>query len=130
MSNRGTGTSRPLQAIIELERTEVGVTVKYIVKSVVSRTALTLGLRVALVLFGAGMGAWAVADESDPTPPAETAKSNDDGKLICKQEPVTGSNIKKKTCRTQKQLDEQREASKGMMNGINQGQGRNNGSGG
>lgn len=103
---------------------------KYIVKHVVSRAALTFSLRVAIVLFGAGVGGWAVANESDPTPPVEAAKSNDDGKLICKQEPVMGSNIKKKTCRTQKQLDEQREASKGMMDGINQGQGRNNGSGG
>ncbi len=99
-------------------------------KYIVSRAALTFGLRVAIVLFGVGVGGWAVADESDPTPPAETAKSNDDGKLICKKEPVMGSNIKKKTCRTQKQLDEQREASKSMVNGVNQGQGRNNGSGG
>lgn len=103
---------------------------KYVVKSVVSRTALTVGLRVALVLFGAGVGGWAVANEPDAAPPAEPAKSSDDGKLICKKEPVMGSNIKKKTCRTQKQLDEQREASKGMMNNVNQGQGRNNGSGG
>jgi invasion protein IalB len=100
------------------------------VKHVVSRAALTFGLRVAIVLFGAGVGGWAVANESDPTPPAEAAKSNDDGKLVCKQEPVMGSNIKKKTCRTQKQLDEQREASKGVMESINQAQGRSNGSGG
>lgn len=99
-------------------------------KYIVSRAALTVGLRVAIVLFGAGVGGWAVANEPDATPPAEPAKSSDDAKLICKQEPVMGSNIKRKTCRTQKQLDEQREASKGMMNGINQGQGRNNGSGG
>ena len=99
-------------------------------KYIGSTTALTFGLRVAIVLLGAGVGGWAIANESDPTPLVEPAKSNDDGKLICKQEPVMGSNIKKKTCRTQKQLDEQREASKGMMNGVNQGQGRNNGSGG
>ncbi len=68
---------------------------KYVVKHV-SRAALTFSLRVAIVLFGAGVGGWAVANESDPTPPVEAAKSNDDGKLICKQEPVMGSNIKKK----------------------------------
>ena len=44
-------------------------------KYIVSRAALTFGLRVAIVLFGVGVGGWAVANESDPTPPAEAAKS-------------------------------------------------------
>ena len=41
-----------------------------------------------------------------------------------------GSNIKKKTCRTQEEIDEERAASRNMMNDLNQSKGRNYGGSG
>ena len=40
----------------------------------------------------------------------ESASNDSDGDLICRIEEITGSNIRKKVCYTQKQIERQREA--------------------
>ncbi len=72
--------------------------------------------------------AWAA--ESTPTTTEQTQKPSDGSKLICTREPVMGSNIKKKVCKTQAQIDEEREASQKVLNDLNSSQSRSSGSGG
>jgi hypothetical protein len=98
-------------------------------KYAVSTTVLTLVLRFAVLLMGVSCG-YAAADDTDASKSDEPAKSDSADKLICKREAVMGSNIKKKTCKTQRQIDEERQASQGMMDDLSRQQGRNNGSGG
>ena len=69
-------------------------------------------------LCSAGV-AWADPPPSTPAdgahvPPAAAQK------LICKKEPVIGSNIPKRVCRTQAQIDAEREASRDSMSEMNQ----------
>ena len=89
--------------------------------------ALVIGVTVMFCLR-------ASAEEATAQPPLgqteAAAKSAYSKKLICTTEPVMGSNIKKKTCRTQEEIDEQRAASHNMMNDLNQSKGRNYGGSG
>ena len=95
-------------------------------KVAVLRAARTVVLSgVASVALGFGTVA---AEESAAQPPLgqtqAAAKAAYANKLICTKEPVPGSNIKKKVCRTQAQIDQERAASQSMMNDLNKYQGR------
>src|SRR3954471_10120012 len=62
----------------------------------------------------------------DPATPEQTeaaAKSNYANKQVCRMEPVMGSNIKKKICKTQAQIDAERESAQGSMNELNRSKG-------
>src|SRR5262245_5170746 len=50
--------------------------------------------------------AWA---DDVQNPPTAATSSSDSNKLICKREKMTGSNIPRKVCRTQEQIDKERE---------------------
>jgi hypothetical protein len=63
----------------------------------------------ALLAMFVCTSAW--ADDSQ-NPSAPVAKSGDSNKVICKREKVTGSNIPKRVCRTQEQIDKEQAASK------------------
>jgi len=87
-----------------------------------------LVLSLLFTLIGCGI---AHAQDAAPEPPAaQSDKTPSSSKMICRQQPVTGSIIKKKTCRTQQQMDEEREASRQSMNDLNKSTGQTNGSGG
>ncbi len=93
----------------------------------------TLGAAMLAVLVIA-LACEARAEEGTAQPPLEqtqaAAKSAYSNKLVCTTEPVMGSNIKKKTCRTQQEIDEERQAARHMLNDLNQVKGRNYGTGG
>lgn len=86
--------------------------------------------RGAALLFAAAIGSIAFA--ADPAAPASepAQKPAPADKLVCKQEPVIGSNIKKRVCKTQSQIDEERDASRQSLNDLNQHAGRQQGTGG
>ena len=87
-------------------------------------TVRSLALSLSIL---AGACGYATANESDAAQVDQPAKSDGADKLVCKSEPVIGSNIKKKTCKTQKQVDEEREASQSSMGDLNRQQGRASG---
>jgi len=75
-------------------------------------------------------GAATLADEPAPGgkpepigPTQAAAKSAYSNKQICHLEPVAGSHIKKKICRTQEQIDAERESSQGSMSNLNNAKG-------
>ena len=94
----------------------------------VSPAALPLVL--ALLLSVAGCGFANAQDPAPAEPAAQSDKPAPSSKVVCRQEPVMGSIIKKKTCRTQQQMDEEREASRQSMNDLNKSTGQTSGSGG
>ncbi len=100
-------------------------------KYVVATTALTIVLRCVAILIGAGSAPLAADIESEAPAPVEhtqaAGQSAQKSKLICTRAPVMGSNIKKKTCKTQQQLDELPAASRDSPNETNSGQSRANG---
>ena len=98
-------------------------------KSVSHAMALTLALHLSVAIVGTGMCGLAFADETDAPQTTEVAKP-ESTKRICRKEPVTGSNIKRTTCRTQKQIDEQRDASQKSMSDFGSQAGGTNGKGG
>lgn len=95
-------------------------------KTIASRFALTLVLHLGVAIVGTGVSGLATADETDATQTAEVSKP-ESTKRICRKEPVMGSNIKRTTCRTQKQVDEQREASQKSMGDFSSQAGGTNG---
>jgi len=98
----------------------------YRMKSVSSAMALTLVLHLGVAIIGTGVSGLAMADETDASQAAEVSKP-ESAKRICRKEPVMGSNIKRTTCRTQKQVDEQREASQKSMGDFSSRAGGTNG---
>ena len=84
-------------------------------------------LRVAAIVLCAAMCQVALADETGTTEPAtdrvgktEAAVKQDySQKLICKRENVTGSNLRRKVCRTQAQIDADKEASDQLLHDMN-----------
>lgn len=98
-------------------------------KTIATGIALTLALYAGVAIVGTGVSGLAIADEADASQTAEVSKP-DSAKRICRKEPVTGSNIKRTTCRTQKQIDDQREASQKSMGDFSSQAGGTNGKGG
>ncbi len=100
-------------------------------KHVVSVTVLTIVMGCAAVWGGAAIAPPAMAADSAPvTPSAQTQNTSDRSKVVCTRESVMGSNIKKKVCRTQVQIDDQREASQKVLDDLNSSQTRSGGAGG
>lgn len=67
---------------------------------------------------------------STPAPASEPVKAAKP-KMVCRKEPSTGSAIPTRICRTPRQIDADREAAKGNINSMNDGQsGRSTGGGG
>jgi len=64
-------------------------------------------------------GSETTAQSEATAPPAKAEKP----KMICKREPSTGSAIPKRVCRTQRQVDDEREAAKENINSLNDSQG-------
>ena len=102
-------------------------------KYVAATSALTIVLRCVAVLIGAGSAPLSAGVESEAAPPAQhtqdAGQPAEKSKLICTKAPVMGSNIKKKTCKTQEQIDGQRAVSRDSLNESGTGQGRANDSG-
>ena len=90
----------------------------------------TIAVRCAALLIAATIGSIAYAEESAAPAAEPTKKTAPADKLVCKQEPVIGSNIKKRVCKTQSQIDEERDAARQGLNGLNQSAGRQQGAGG
>jgi hypothetical protein len=102
-------------------------------KYVAATISLTIVLRCVTVLIGAGFAQLSAGEESEAAPPAEQTQAGqpaEKSKLVCTKAPVMGSNIKKKTCKTQEQVDRQRAASSDSLNESGTGQDRANGSDG
>ena len=95
-------------------------------KTIVSGIALSLTLHLGVALVGTGVSGSAIADETDAAQTSEVSKPESE-KRICRKEPVMGSNIKRTTCRTQKQIDEQRGASQKSMSDFGSQTGGTNG---
>ena len=78
----------------------------------------------AMTLVVALMGSMAFAD-AEPTQTQTQAAATEQKpappKLVCKREAVLGSNIKTRTCRSQAQIDAQREELKQNMDRMNDG---------
>ena len=74
----------------------------------------------ALGLMAAVAAPGIVFGEDEPPPPQAASADVKPGatKLICKKEKVLGSNIKKRTCRTQAQIDALRAASQEHMSEV------------
>ena len=90
----------------------------------------TVALRGAAILIAATIGSIAYAEESAAPGAEPTKKTTPADKLVCKQEPVIGSNIKKRVCKTRSQIDEERDAAHQSLNDLNQNAGRQQGTGG
>jgi hypothetical protein len=99
-------------------------------KRVVPAAVPTTAVRCAALLIAATIGSSAYAQESAAPTAEPTKKPAPADKLVCKQEPVIGSNIKKRVCKTQSQIDEERDAARQGLNGLNQSAGRQQGAGG
>ena len=84
-------------------------------------------LRVAAIVLCVAMCQVALAHETgtggaptDPIGKTEAAAKKDySQKLICKSEHVTGSNLRRKVCRTQAQIDADKEASDQLLHDMN-----------
>ncbi|HTO57399.1 MAG TPA: hypothetical protein VMJ74_06370 [Pseudomonadales bacterium] len=87
---------------------------------------------VAAVLLALAWSIRAAAEESvdEANPTQSAAQSAYNSKPICKSERVIGSNIPKRVCRTQAQIDAERAASQEHMKDVNSQIGRQTGSGG
>ncbi len=100
-------------------------------KGIASRGTTTMAV---ILSIGFGYVSDVRAEEKPPEPPLgqsqAAAKSAYSNRLICTTEPVMGSNIKKKTCRTRQETDQERAAAHNMMNDLNRYQGRNYGGSG
>jgi hypothetical protein len=95
-------------------------------KTIASGIALTFALSLGVAILSTGVSGLAMADETDASQAAEVSKP-ESAKRICRKEPVMGSNIKRTTCHTQKQIDEQREASQKSMSDFGSQAGGTNG---
>jgi hypothetical protein len=99
-------------------------------KRVVPAAVHTTAARCAAFLIAATM-VWSASAEESAAPAAEpTKKTAPADKLVCKQEPVIGSNIKKRVCKPQSQIDEERDAARQGLNDLNKSAGRPQSSGG
>ena len=74
-----------------------------------SRAAVACSALLACFVYAKS---WADDLQDPAAAPAATAKSAGSGKLICKREKMTGSNIPRKVCRTQEQIDQEKEHDK------------------
>jgi hypothetical protein len=99
-------------------------------KRLVPGPARSIAVRGVALLIAAAFGSTAFAEGSAAPAKEPTQKSAPTDKLVCKQEPVIGSNIKKRVCKTQSQIDEERDASRQSLNDLNQHAGRQQGTGG
>ena len=92
-------------------------------KAITSGISLTLALYLGVAIVGAGVSGLALADETDAPQAAQVGQPS----RRRRKEPVMGSNIKRTTCRTQKQIDEQRDASQKSMGDFSSQAGGTNG---
>jgi hypothetical protein len=90
----------------------------------------SVAIRGTALLFAATIGSIAFAAE--PAAPASepAQKPAPADRLVCKQEPVIGSNIKRKVCKPQSQIDEERDAARQGLNDLNKSAGRPQSAGG
>ena len=98
-------------------------------KRVVSGAAHTLAVRGAALLIAAAIGSIAFAEDSAAPAKEPKQKPAPTDKLVCKQEPVIGSNIKRRVCKPQSQIDEERDAARQGLNDLNKSAGRPQSSG-
>ncbi len=124
----------PTIVILELENTGTRTAqsaiiygVKYLMRQRMKYGFTVRSLALSLSILASAACGYATANESDAAQVDQPAKSDGTDKLVCKSEPVIGSNIKKKTCKTQKQVDEEREASQSSMGELSRQQGRGSG---
>src|SRR4029077_9580258 len=101
--------------------------VKYLMRQRMKYGTTVRLFALSLSILASAWSGYATANESDAAQVDQPAKSDSTDKLVCKSEPVIGSNIKKKTCKTQKQVDEEREASQSSMGELSRQQGRASG---
>ncbi len=87
-------------------------------------TSFARVLRCAIIVLGASVASWAIAEEPSTVDSQKAEKTAPADRVVCTREPVTGSNIKRKVCRTQSQLDAERDASRQGMNDLNKSVGR------
>jgi len=71
--------------------------------------------RFALLLFSVAMGVATAAAAQDSAPLAQNTPAKDSQKRICKNERAIGSQMVKRVCRTQAEMDAQREAARRGM---------------
>jgi hypothetical protein len=101
-------------------------------------TLTRLAAVLVLVWTMPGMSVGAEADTlatgvAPTTSRSQGANANTNGRLVCKSEKVLGSHIRKKVCKTQGQIDAEREASTRFLGnihgtaGINSGQSESGG---
>jgi len=69
------------------------------------------------------IGVWsaalsAAASDEPARVRAEQSKQDDSSRLICTREVVTGSNMKRKVCRTRAQIEQQAQSSQEAMSDI------------
>jgi hypothetical protein len=98
-------------------------------KRVVTAGAQIAALRCAALLIATTIGSIAYAEESAAPAAEPTKKAAPADKLVCKQEPVIGSNIKRRVCKSQSQIDEERDAARQGLNDLNKSAGRPQSSG-
>lgn len=98
-------------------------------KRVVSGAAHSAAVRCTALLIAAAIGSIALAEESAAPANEPTKKTAPADKLVCKQEPVIGSNIKRRVCKSQAQIDEERDAARQGLNDLNKSAGRPQASG-
>jgi hypothetical protein len=76
--------------------------------------------RFALLLFSAALGASTVAFAQDAAPADKSEPAKGEQKLVCKKERSIGSQMVKRVCRTQAQVEAEREAARqGLQTGDN-----------
>ena len=98
-------------------------------KRVIPAAARTAVVRCAALLIATTMGSIAHAEQSAAPAAEPTKKAAPADKLVCKQEPVIGSNIKRRVCKPQSQIDEERDAARQGLNDLNKSAGRPQSSG-
>jgi hypothetical protein len=81
---------------------------------------IAMSSRFALLLLTVTLGAATVASAQDAPPPTKTEPAKAEQKLICKRERSIGSNMVKRVCRTEAQVEAEREAARqGLQTGDN-----------
>jgi hypothetical protein len=81
---------------------------------------MTMSNRFAQLLFTVALGAATAAFAQEEAPPAKAEAGKSEQKLVCKKERSIGSQMVKRVCRTQAQVEAEREAARqGLQTGDN-----------
>jgi hypothetical protein len=94
------------------------------VKRLVPGPARSIAVRAVALLIAAACGSIAFAEDSAAPAKEPTQKSAPTDKLVCTREPVIGSNIKRRVCKPQSQINEERDAARQGLNDLNKSAGR------